>query len=780
MNERKLVVIDGHSLLYRAYHALPPLTSKKGQPVGAVYGFVNMLFTILDQLSPTHVAVAWDSPGPTFRHEMFEEYKGTRAATPEDFGPQKELTTQIVDAFGIVQIGVEGFEADDIIGSIATKGAAEGFTIIIATGDMDALQLVGEHVSVFAPVKGFSQTTLYEPNQVVEKFNGLTPAQIIDYKALRGDPSDNIPGVKGIGEKSAIELLLEYGTIEKVYENIDSVTPKFQQKLRDGRESAFLSKRLATIKTDMTLPVSINETEYGGFDPDALRKVFATYEFYSLAKKLPISNTSEPTGGTLFDVSSMKDAERVSSEEFDVKIAAHLLYGWVGGEVDLDVLAFKLLSTTTPVEDQMTSSDKNNVESALALVLRPEFEKSEHAQLKKLFHEVEMPLRKILLSMQSEGIRVDRQLLLELTQEYRYKIAENEKRAYDAVGYEFNLNSPKQLEEVLFDQLQLPVIKRTKTQRSTNESVLSKLSTMHPVVNYILSYRTSHKILSTYLEPLAQMLDRNDRVHTTFNQTKTASGRLSSENPNMQNIPADADLGIRKLFIPRDGNVFVVADYSQIELRILAHVTNDQGLITSFTHGQDIHSATAARIFGCLLTEVTPRQRQVGKTINFALLYGMTPYGLSEQLDIDTKEAKKYIDSFFSSYPGVVAWKDAHVKNAQALGYVETLYGRKRYLPGLSSRNNIQRSANERIAINHPIQGTQADIIKKAMVTISEKLNGKAQMLLQVHDELVCETSRNDAQEISRIMTEVMQSVVSLCVPLKVEAKIGVNWAECK
>lgn len=784
MKECKLVVIDGHSLLYRAYHALPPLSSSHNEPVGAVYGFTNMLFKILEEQKPTHVAIAWDSPGPTFRHEEYAEYKATRVKTPEDFGSQKELTTEIADAFGIVQIGIEGFEADDIIGTLSLNASHMGFNVIIATGDMDALQLVTEKVSVLAPLHGFSQTTMYTPDKVIEKYNGLTAEQIVDFKALRGDPSDNIPGVKGIGEKSAIELLLKYKTLERVFESIEMVESKFKQKLINGRSDASLSKSLARIKTDMTLPVVLSDMVYGGFDPVKLRQVFADHDFTSLVKKLPANSDTNVVAlesQKQFDFPADDIVSEVDRDEFDVKIAAHLLTGRVGRELDEEKLAEQYLHTVVSSTTVLTENNRRALESALVLLLRAEFEKPENTKLKKLFTEVEMPLRKVLIQMEKEGIKIDTRLLAQLTEEYQEKIIELEKRVYETVGYEFNLNSPRQLEEVLFDQLGLPVIKRTKTQRSTDESVLAKLKDMHPVVTYLLTYRSCHKILSTYLEPLASVRDERDRVHTTFNQTKTASGRLSSENPNIQNIPLDQNLGIRKLFIPEDGNMLIVADYSQIELRILAHVTKDRGLIASFTHGQDIHSATAARIFGCLITEVTAQKRQIGKTVNFSLLYGITPYGLSEQLDIDVKEAKRYIDNFFASYPGVVAWKDAHVRESQDRGYVETMFGRRRYLPGLSSRNNIERSASERIAINHPIQGTQADIIKMAMVEIAKSTDTtRLKMLIQVHDELVFEAPESSVEESLQKITTIMQSTVALSVPLRIEVRVGSNWAECK
>jgi len=626
------------------------------------------------------------------------------------------------------------------------------------------------------PHKGFSQTKTFDPDAVREEYGGLGPDQIVEYKALRGDSSDNIPGVKGIGEKSAIALLLQYPTIDLLYKNIDEVEQKFAKKLIEGKELAYVSQELATIVTTVPLPVSLDETSFETYDAVKLRTIFTRHDFNSLIKK--VIGEPEPVH-TLFDIASLPDKE-TNSSNFDVKIAAHLLTGASGKGTSLDSLALEILGHHIAPEDALSQDERNAVTSALQTELEARFELLENNMLKVLFEEVEMPLKKVLLTMEKCGICVDRGLLRTMTEEYASKLLGIEKQIYDAIGHEVNINSPKQLQEVLFDELHLPVVKRTKTQRSTDESVLEKLKLVHPVVSLLLEYRQIHKIASTYLYPLPDYLDQNDRVHTTFNQTKTASGRLSSENPNLQNIPTDLDLGVRKLFVPQEGSSLIVADYSQIELRILAHITKDEQLKESFVNGQDIHTTTAAKIFNVEFDDVSVDQRKVGKTINFGLLYGMGSYSLAEQLGIELSEAKRYISAFFDSYPHVVEWKEKHLANARERGYVETMYGRRRYLPALSARNNIQKSGAERIAVNHPIQGTQADIIKMAMNRLAEVLPDDSHMLIQVHDELVFEVPDKQVNAMMHDIKKQMESIVSLDVPIDVDVNSGSNWQDAK
>lgn len=794
----KLVLIDGNSLLHRAYHALPPLATPRGEPSHAVYGFTSMLLKVIDELKPTFVAVAWDTGKPTFRHQEYLAYKEQRPKMPQDLFDQLEMTKRVVEAFNIPQFALEGYEADDVVGTLAKQAVRhphlkpqardhKGPRVVIVTGDLDLLQLVDEGVGVFAPRKGFSQTIIYDVERVKERFGGLVPSQIVDYKALKGDPSDNLPGVRGVGEKTAIKLLKKYKSLEEIYRHLDELEPRVREKLIEGQEDAFLSKKLARIDTSAPVKLDLEKMRLADYDNLRVRRIFQEYGFRSLLSRLPHSEREKKEKQDLL-FEDLTQGPLVSTpasilDELDLKIAAHLLSGETGKRLSLENLAFTYLGEEVRVET-LGEKELLRLYSVLQRKLLAELEREENVLLKKLFYEVELPLKPILRQMEKWGILVDTQLLEELTQKYARALKEIELEIYREIGYEFNLNSPRQLEEILFDELKLPVIRRTKTQRSTNESVLTKLVGAHPVIEKLLRYRKLSKLKSTYLDPLPGMLNKGHRVHTTFSQIKTASGRLSSENPNLQNIPkGDAD-NLRRLFLAPQGCQLLVVDYSQIELRILAHLSQDKGLLDAFRHNLDVHAATAARLFNKTIDKVTLKERQVGKTVNFALMYGMSEFGLAESLGIDRGRAKLYIESYFKNYPGVKEWQEKHLERVRERGYVESLFGRRRYLAGLRSSNYRVRSAAERVAINHPMQATQADIIKKAMLRINGALveqgwwGEKVKMLLQVHDELIFEVAEENLREVAAQVKSLMETVVELSVPLLTKVQVGQNWGD--
>lgn len=800
MSEAKLVLIDANSLLHRAFHAVPPLTTPKGQPINAVYGFAAMLLKVLSEINPTYVVVAWDTSKPTFRHIEYESYKAQRPETDINLAVQFEPARHLVTSLNIPAYAIEGYEADDIIGTLAAIGAdkcPEIDRVIIVTGDLDSLQLVTDQVNVYTTRKGFSDTVTYTPVEVNERFEGLTPTQMVDYKALRGDPSDNIPGVKGVGEKTAIELLNKYKTLDTIYEHIDEVPPRQAKLLKDGKEMAYISRHLARIDTNVPLEFDLNLATLTNYDYKHAVAVFSEFGFKSLIPRLPkVSLTPKEqvqSGGSAADLNGLSVRDQLTFPwldwtqyregwvpKIDLSIAFNLLSGKTGDSLNPISLASAYLDLR--LGDELNDSQAHELDYALDQYLKHHFSLPENTKLCEIYEKIEIPIKQILEKMSGFGITVDRDHLEKLHQYYAKRVAELEKQIYESVGHEFNLNSPKQIESVLFDELRLPVIRKTKTQRSTDEAVLSHLKDLHPVVELLMQYRVDFKIKSTYVDPLGSLIAADGRIHTTFNQSNTASGRVSSDNPNMQNIPVDEAVGLRRVFIAAPNNKLLVADYSQIELRIMAHLTEDPGLINSFAHNQDIHAATAARINDKLIYEVTPAERRIGKTINFALMYGMTPHGLSDSLGIPLAEAKHYIDHYFRSYPNIKKWQEELIEKVKQQGYVETLLGRRREVPGILSGNFHVRTASERATINHPLQGTQADILKMAMVEIDRALvahpEWEAKMLLQVHDELVFEVQTSYIAQLAVMVKEKMESVINLDVPLLVGLKVGDNWQD--
>jgi DNA polymerase I len=872
----KFVIIDGSSLVHRAFYALPLLTTAAGLYTNAVYGFTTMLVKLLADIKPDAMAVAFDKSRVTFRNEAYAEYKAQRKATPSELAEQFPLVREMVRAFGIPALEEAGFEADDIIGSLACQARSQGYNVVIVTGDRDALQLINPSTQVLLTRKGISEMEMFDRQALITKY-GVTPEQVVDLKGLMGDASDNIPGVPGIGEKTATKLVNEFGSVENLLANLDKVSgKKLQENLRENRELAVLSKKLATIDCNMMLQVPEEEFR---FCPDTakLRELFTKYEFKSLLARLdtlfPGLTAPSPIvaalprariisgygavqeiitqvrgqarldccaitagqvpgielrglavavgdgavyipAGTdgwqdvlalLADKDIAKatyDAKTLASAclavntplaglSFDALLAAYLLDP-TAASYPLEQLAEKYLGEPAPSRPKNTDPDAEADFAAWAAgvvnrLLPVMTGRIVEAGLEKLYCEIELPLVEVLAVMEFTGIKVDADYLQEMSGEIARKIDTLLVEIYQLAGEEFNVNSTKQLGSILFEKLKLPVQKKTKTGYSTDAEVLEKLAGEHPLIDKLLEYRMLTKLKSTYLDGMAVLISRSTgRLHTTFNQTVTATGRLSSSEPNLQNIPIRSDIGrkIRELFVPDRGFVELLsADYSQIELRVLAHMSGDASLIDAFRHNKDIHTATAAEVFGVPESEVTPEMRSRAKAVNFGIVYGISDYGLSRDIGVNRKEAGLYIGNYFARYPGVKNYIDQMVADARDKGYVTTLFGRRRYLPEIHSSNFNLRSFAERTAMNTPIQGTAADIIKKAMVEVYRRLKEvglKSRILLQVHDELVLEVVEEEAAQVAAIVKTAMEGAVGLDIPLSTEVKTGINWAKAK
>ena len=870
--KRRFVILDGSSLMYRAFYALPLLTASTGEYTNAIYGFSNMLAKLLQELRPDALVIAFDKGKKTFRNEMFLEYKGTRQKTPEELSSQIPLLHDFIRFYGIAWMEKAGYEADDIIGTLATKAAGEGFETFVVTGDRDALQLVRENLKVMLTKKGISEMKIYDEPAFMEEYQ-LRPLSLIDLKGLMGDASDNIPGVPGVGQKTATKLLAEYGSLENVLEHVHDISgKKLKERLMENRELALLSKRLATIECHVP-DLEFLPEEYA-VRPDRkgmqdfcrrydLRTVWKNYEHLfpeTEPLELPLAGKEEETlsldyeildrpegleelssagqaalavgssgKAPFFDVSGAMlmalpqkkllyiskesalwekvpdilasltevwvfDAKRLYHEGFhcqtnffDVSLAAYLLNP-EASDYGLSSLAGEFCPELA-IPASFSNEEEQLAWNASVLIRLGETlrRKLEAEGLYKLYTDMELPLAEVLAVMEENGVYVNREHLSRKSEEVDAKVAALEKEIHLLAGKEFNINSPKQLGEILFDDLGLPPIKKTKTGYSTNAEVLESLRYRHPIVEQILSYRLWGKIKSTYLESIDELIDeRTKRVHTSFNQTVTATGRLSSSDPNLQNIPVRTEEGreIRALFEPGDGyDGLLSADYSQIELRLLAHMSGDSGFIRAFLDGEDIHARTAAEVFGIPLENVTPDLRRKAKAVNFGIVYGISDYGLSRDLRIPRKEAAEYIHRYFERYPGVKAFLDAMVEKAHRDGFVTTMFGRRRSLPGIKSSNFHQRGLAERMAMNTPIQGTAADIIKLAMAAAYRNLRKAgvaSRIILQVHDELVLEVVDSEVEQVSAILRKSMEHVVELSVPLLIDIHVGKNWAEAK
>ncbi len=898
--KNKLVVIDGNSLLYRAFYAMRHLSTSDGQPTNAVFGFTMMLLRILQEERPDAIAVAFDAPAKTFRHEEYGEYKAHRKPTPDELISQAPIARQMVEAFSIPMIEVPGFEADDIVGTIAKQASEHGYHTMIVTGDLDALQLVSDCVRVMATVKGVTDTIIYD-QQAVEDRYGIKASEMVDFKALKGDASDNIPGVAGVGEKTAAKLVRQFGSIENMIQHTDEIADaKLRAKIESGAEQAALSRMLATIVTDVPLPYSIDDLKAKEPDYDRIRSVFQELEFRTLLKRLPeTEQVDEPvaeerpraelgssriiesaadleglishlnsvdefavrthttqgkptesdllgvafsTGidstayvriassgaiGGLFDCDEgcftadlvqLKDllesptikkcghdlkrdyetlklrGVKLGGISFDSMLAAYILNSDRSGYSVADV-AFEQLSLEIPVVEKKSKNQGNECQNPqddilcaeteaawrLASVLR---EKLAVDGLLELLNRVEMPLVSVLAEIEMQGVAVDTNYLHALSVQLNDRIREIERVIYNEAGHEFNIGSPKQLQTVLFEQMQLPAGRKTKRGFSTDADTLEALSLGYPIVAQVLNWREFSKLKSTYADALPRLIDsRTGRIHTSLNQAVTTTGRLSSSEPNLQNIPIRTEIGreIRKAFIASKGNVLVSADYSQIELRVLAHVTNDTELVRAFESSEDIHTRTASTLYDVSESEVTPDMRRAAKTVNFAVIYGMSDFGLAKELGITNREAHEFIERYFARFPGVRRYTDETLEYARQNGYVVTPLGRRRYVPEIHSGNRNFRMFAERAAVNMPIQGAAADMMKLAMIAVHQAIEERAmktRMVLQVHDELVFETPPDELSELVPLVKQLMETVVPLSVPVVAEVKKGQNWAE--
>ncbi|MGD8188445.1 DNA polymerase I [Brevibacillus ginsengisoli] len=882
-----LILIDGNSIANRAFYALPLLSTSQGLHTNAVLGFTTMLLKVMEEMKPTHLFVAFDFGKVVFRHSEFVEYKGKRAKTPPELSEQFPVIRELLDAFSIQRFELEGYEADDIIGTLTLRAdQADEWKVTVITGDKDMLQLVSDRVSVALTRKGVSEIELYTTKEISEKY-GLTPTQIIDLKGLMGDTSDNIPGVPGVGEKTALKLLHEYGTVEEVLANIDKVSgKKLQENLRNNVEQAKMSKSLATILRDAPVEVELNDTVYNGYDSSALVEFFKKMEFKSLIPKVKTSSSDskehgedQPKEAFSFEVIEADQTgaynDKLTSPmglslEFDGDNYHHaplLGFGFASGEqtffVSYEVakewkefqawlsddkqdkwvfdgkrafaglawhgfeikgirfdsyLASYLLNATesnpslhdvaaqyasvqlASDEDlygkgakrtlpELTVLSEHVARKAKAIwqsvtVMKHEIEAN---QLDELLSQIEEPLSLVLAQMEYTGVKVDSHRLVAMGESLDLQLEDLTQKIYTLAGQEFNINSPKQLGEILYDKLALPVLKKTKTGPSTSADVLEKLAPYHPIIETILHFRQLGKLRSTYIEGLLKEIHpRTSKIHTRFNQATTATGRLSSTEPNLQNIPIRLEEGrkIREAFVPSEEGWYMLAsDYSQIELRILAHISQDANLIDAFQKGMDIHTRTAMDVFGVEEGEVTSLMRRQAKAVNFGIVYGISDYGLSQNLNITRKEAGEFIERYFSVFSGVKRYMEEIVEQAKKDGYVTTLLHRRRYLPDIKSSNFNLRSFAERTAMNTPIQGTAADIIKLAMIRMQERMEElklRSKMLLQVHDELVFEVPEDELATMQQIVPEVMEEALQLDVPLKVDVHYGRTWNEAK
>lgn len=709
----QLILVDGHALFHRAFHAMPALTTSKGELVNAVYGFSMMLLRVIDDVGPEYIVVTFDTQAPTFRHQEFTQYKANRGPAPEGLHEQLPRVKEVVEALNIPIFQLPGFEADDLIGTLAKQATQNGIKdleVYIVTGDRDAIQLVTDRVKVYTPGKSLSDVVLYDIAKVKEKY-GFAPRQLIDYKALAGDSSDNIPGVRGIGEVSATKLIQQFGSLEEIYKNLDKIPERQRQLLAEGSESAALSKKLATIDTEVPITLELEKCKVRDYDKEKVTKLFTELEFKSLLTKLP---KSDQVGFGLFEA----------------------------GE-----------------EKPQSENKKDDVEK----------EKE--------------PLEFVLQEMQQNGVLIDKKVLAAQSKELNTQLNKIEQDIYSAVGHQFNLNSPSQLANVLYQELGLTPGKKRKTHFSTDQETLTSLIGAHPAIELLLTYRELFKLKSTYLDALPQLIGGDGRIHTSWHADGTRTGRLSSSNPNLQNIPVKGEWGskIRTFFVAPSGSKLIAADYNQIELRVMAHMSNDPALTEIFNSGQDIHSITAGWIFSKKPEDITKDERRVAKTVNFGVLYGQSPFGLATQLKIDPKTAGEFIDRYYKRFSRVKEYQDELLKTAKEKGYLETLGGFRRYILELTSPVYQVRAAGERMAINMPIQGTAADIIKQAMVNLDKifkKENLQTKMILQVHDELVFEIPDVEIEKVTPIIKKEMEKALPLSVPVIVELKIGQNWGE--
>lgn len=833
----KIVLIDGHSIINRAFYGVPDLTNKDGLHTNGILGFVNILFKILEEEKPDYVTVAFDVKHPTFRHEMFTEYKGTRKGMPQELHEQVPVLKELLTAMGIKIMELPGYEADDLLGTVAKRSEAKGLDVLVVSGDRDLLQIVTDKIRVCIPKtkRGTTEYEMYYTKDVQEKY-GLLPLQIIELKALMGDSSDNIPGVPGIGEKTATAILQQFENVENAHAHLAEIKPKrAKENLEAHYDMAIMSKKLATIEINAPYDYDWESARIGNIFTKEAYELCKTLELKKLMSKFDLTEVSEEETEEAVVITDFAEAEEIFAQAEKAELTALALQrtaeGFQGAAITFDGSLYEIscqgFLTEEYLKDHVKSllSGKGCVAvSGLKELLKelPVVEReglydidianylinpvvsvkpgeisvlevwktfpSAKAQLMELgmwelYTEMEMPLVFVLAGMERAGVKLNTEALREYGEALAVKIKELEERIYEQAGETFNINSPKQLGVILFEKMQLPGSKKTKTGYSTSADVLEKLAPEQPIIRDILEYRTLAKLKSTYADGLLTCVDEDGRVRSTFQQTVTATGRLSSTDPNLQNIPIRMELGrlIRKVFVPQDGYVFVDADYSQIELRLLAHMSGDEVLINAYNEAQDIHRLTASQVFHIPFEEVTELQRRNAKAVNFGIVYGISSYGLSEDLSISPKEAKKYIDHYFETYPKIKEFLDGTVAKAKEEGCVRTLYHRRRPVPELASSNFMQRSFGERIAMNSPIQGTAADIMKLAMIRVDRRLRSmKSRILLQVHDELLIETAPEELEAVKEILQEEMAGAANLSVKLEIDVHDGKNWYEAK
>lgn len=879
----KIVLIDGHSILNRAFYGLPDLTNSEGLHTNAVYGFLNILFRTLEDEQPQYLAVAFDVHAPTFRHQMYEAYKGTRKPMPQELREQVPVLKEVLAAMNIEQVEKPGYEADDILGTIAGQCESRGIEVTIVSGDRDILQLATEHVMIRMPKTVRGKTTIenYHAREVLERYQ-VEPKQIIELKALMGDASDNIPGIPGVGEKTAAKIIGAYGSIENAYDHVEEIKPnKAKESLKNNYDLAVMSKKLATIDTQAPVTCDLEHARIGNLYTETAYEMFRRLDFKNLLGKFESASVPETdslfirlvetkgeaeelvcraeacreAGMELLETKShevlglalaweeqqepvacyipasaevteeyLKEAAHRVAEStekicvmdvkrllksvtglkpekvFDAGIAAYLLNP-LKNTYTYDDLAKEYLGIYLPsveeifgtskfpdlagVSDDLAGCYAGNLACAVLRVSHTMAEKLKEEEMDRLYREVEIPLAFTLADMEEAGIRVEAEELREYGSHLQVRIQELEQKICEEAGEVFNINSPKQLGMILFEKLELPGGRKTKSGYSTAADVLEKLAPDYPIVSDILEYRQLTKLKSTYADGLAAFIGPDGRIHSTFNQTITATGRISSTEPNLQNIPVRMELGrmIRKVFLPEEGCVFIDADYSQIELRVLAHMSGDEKLIAAYRQAEDIHRITASEVFHVPFEDVTPLQRRNAKAVNFGIVYGISSFGLSQDLSISRKEAQKYIEKYFETYPGIKGFLDGCVQKAKEKGYSVTMFGRRRPVPELKSSNFMQRSFGERVAMNAPIQGTAADIIKIAMIRVNERLkreNLRSRLLLQVHDELLIEAPYGEVEQVQKLLEEEMTHAADLKVNLEIDMHTGHSWYEAK
>lgn len=896
MEKKKFLILDGNSILFRAFYALPPLKNKKGIYTNAVYGFLTMMYKLLDEYKPDYVVTAFDPKKPTFRHEKYKEYKAGRAKAPNELVMQFGLIREVLELHGIKHLEIEGYEADDVAGSLSKFAAAQGIEVYMVTSDRDYLQLVDEDVYVLITKKGVTNTVKYT-RELMEEEYGMTPEQFIDLKALMGDSSDNIPGVKGVGEKTGMKLIHQFETLEGIYENIEEVRGKLKEKLESEKMQAYMSRDLATIVTEIPMEYSMDDFLYKETDGDKLMEMYKEYGFRQFMNRLK----SEDKQLSLFSMGEVDDGEekkQVAKKVEIVEVDSRKIYGEINSASKMAIkvlydgeraLYSRPVAMGVMIDDKRVFYIEENIEESIIsikeILENPSVEKISHdikdeiilfdkfgislegikfdtmigkyllepsessysidklvfeyldldikgekdylgtgknkkvfsgidpedrkeflsnqlsgiwnmkdkmekqimeADMDSLYNEIELPLVEIMASMEILGFKINTEELKAIGDRLSRKIEILEEIIYDFADEVFNINSPKQLGEILFDKLGLPVIKKTKTGYSTNAEVLDKLKSKHPIILKILEYRQLAKLKSTYVDGLLNVVDKETgRVHSSFKQTIASTGRISSTEPNLQNIPVKTEEGreLRKVFVHEDGRKLVDADYSQIELRVLAHLSDDENLKSAFIHNEDIHRKTAAQVFHVEEDEVTSIMRSRAKAVNFGIVYGISDYGLSRDLDIPRKESKEYIENYLNFFGGVRDYMDNIIKQGKKDGYVDTIFGRRRYIPELNSRNFNIRAFGERLALNTPVQGTAADIIKKAMISVYFKLkknNMKSRLILQIHDELIIEAVEEELEDVKVILKDEMENAADLKVPLTVDMNIGDTWYDTK